>query len=658
MQKVPASVSVLSDLAIEDAGITSTRDIQSKVPNMKTAHSGSRGYFSRISIRGMSNTGIGDPAVALYIDDIPYSDLFIFNTPLYDIERIEVLKGPQGTLYGKNTEAGAISIVTKRAGNDFEARVGAEAGDYDFYTLKGHLNTPIVKDKLFFRLSALKSERDGYIDNVYNGGQIDKHDTASGRGSLVFTPNERLDVNLSLATARLNDGGFPMVPKDKEIYRNAAGLSSLGKFQAAVNHEGKSITEDDLAALRIKYGLGNMDLVSITGYRSNDNDLTLDGDFTPKQLTVGFNTRKSHALTQELRVMSKPDERFKWLGGLFYSDETVDNKTGYRLDETYARMQGLPLYAEDAMIATLDNKDAAVFGQAALRFFDDAFGVTAGLRYDRSHRHMDRSHTFMGKDNVPPVNGMERTDSKFLPKLALDYGFTEAVTGYASYARGYKAGGFSYAVDDADLAKYNPETADAFEIGVKSEFPELGLRINLAAFYSKIQDYQDRVQINPMAIVQANATQVDSYGAEMEAAWRISPALTLDTVFGYTHAEYGDYMDPMTGENYKGRRVSLIPEYDLALGLQYRNALGIMGRVDLHHAGTSWLDRGNSAEQKPYTTLNVKLGYERETWDVYLAVNNITDEEYFLDAFKTRDAGYMGTVGDPRTIRIMANIRF
>ena len=202
VQKVTESITVLSDTFVEDAQIESTEDIWHYVPNLSTANAGSRDYFSRIRVRGISNTAFGDPAVSLFIDDVSYAGVYAFNTALFDIERIEVLKGPQGTLYGKNTSGGAINIVTKSPGDTFEAKAGVEAGNFDKREINGVVNVPLLEDKLYFRLAGLYSTRDGYIKNLFTGGDVDNRETIAGSTSLFFTPADNLSFDL---TFRVHD---------------------------------------------------------------------------------------------------------------------------------------------------------------------------------------------------------------------------------------------------------------------------------------------------------------------------------------------------------------------------------------------------------------------------------------------------------------------
>lgn len=659
VQEVTSSITVISDVNIEDAGIVSTRDIWKHVPNMTTLKSGSRDYFTRINVRGISNSAFGDPGVALYIDDVSYAGVYAFDSALFDIERIEILKGPQGTLYGKNTEGGAISIVTKSPGNDFGAKIGLEAGNYDSRKISAMINAPIVKDKLFMRMAALKSSHDGYIENVYRGGDIDNQDTLLGNLSLLFKPSRTLSFDLKLRMSDFDDdGGFPAAPLDRDMYETATGYS-LGDFESAFNYKGKSSSESQTFALKVSKEFGSFDIISVTAYREMDNSSTLDADFTQSALYLGFNEVETDSVTQELRIQSNDeDESFKWLFGLYYGDDDNDYGTGYMLDTDYAAMMGMPVYTTDRHSAATWAKDMAVFGQSSVRFFDKAFGLTAGLRYERSERGLDHSHTFAGTASAAPINDMEETYSELMPKLALDYFINENTMAYASIARGYKAGGFAYAVDDPELAGFDPETSTAYEVGLKTEFPRYRLRINLAAFYTEIDDYQDRVQFDPMTVIQANVTETDIYGFEAEAAWGITETVSLNGFFGYTNAEYGKYIDPLTSENYKGNDVSLIPEYDFGVFAEYRDDKGFFARAEMQGTGSYYFDRGNTEEQSAYILYNTKIGYEQEKWDVYLALENITDKHYFLDAWSNSGTGYMGTVGDPRTVSLAFNYRF
>ncbi len=426
-----------------------------------------------------------------------------------------------------------------------------------------------------------------------------------------------------------------------------------------LNFSGNHISKSNTASLRARYYGEHFDLVSITAYRNMDNGSTLDADFTPARIVIGDHFIESDSITQELRLQSRDEaSSLKWLVGIYYGNDAKEYDTGYKLDKVYAEMMGVPLYARDAHEARIDSEDMAVFGQGTLRFLDNRLGVTTGLRYEHSKRTLDHDHTFMGMPTVASINGLETTNAELLPKLALDYRISEDSMVYASVARGYKAGGFSYAVDDPDLAAFDPEISTAFELGIKNELPELGLRINAAAFYTKVDEYQDRVQLHPITVVQNNVSEADIYGFELEAAWKLTANISVNGFVGYTHARYGEYLDPMTGANYEDNAIALVPEYDSGLFLEYRNAWGLFARAGMQHIGDTYLDRANSQKQKSYTLFNLKIGYEQENWDIYLTAKNLANKEYFLLGSEDPTLGYMGCVGPPRTISLSITYRF
>ena len=658
VQKVTESITVLSDTFVEDAQIESTEDIWHYVPNLSTANAGSRDYFSRIRVRGISNTAFGDPAVSLFIDDVSYAGVYAFNTALFDIERIEVLKGPQGTLYGKNTSGGAINIVTKSPGDTFEAKAGVEAGNFDKREINGVVNVPLLEDKLYFRLAGLYSTRDGYIKNLFTGGDVDNRETIAGSTSLFFTPADNLSFDLTFRIHDFNDdGGFPMVARDKNRYQAATGFA-IDDFETATNFIGESSSKNRTTSLRMSYELDNFDLVSITAYRDMDNESTLDADFTPSELYLGFNAVESESFSQELRIQSRSsDGSFKWLAGAYYSNDEKDYETGYELDRLYADMMGVPIYTAEMHKAAIGAEDMAVFGQSTVRFFSDALGLTAGLRYERSKRTLDHQHTFGGLPVAAPIDGLEETYTELLPKLALDYRFNDDIMAYASVARGYKAGGFAYAVDDPAMAGFDPEISTAFELGLKTEFPDLGLRFNVAGFYTNVDDYQDRVQRDIMTVIQENVSDASIYGFELEASMPLSETLSLNGFLGYTHAEYGDYLDPLTLVNYDNNHVSQVPEYNSGLFLEYRDSFGLFARAEVQLFGSSYFDRANTVKQDPYALFNMKVGYEQEKWDIYLSGKNLTDKQYFLDGVVDPTLGFVGTVGEPRTVSMIFNYR-
>ena len=220
------------------------------------------------------------------------------------------------------------------------------------------------------------STRDGYIENVYTGEDVDRQETTAANAGLFFTPLDTLSIDLKFRLHEYDDeGGYPMVPMDRGKYMAATGLTGLDDFEVGYDFDGESSSKTNATSLRVRYEKDNFDLVSVTAYRDMDNTGWLDADYTPLKMYFGYQTVESETITQELRIQSKDsDKSFKWLLGLYYSEEDKYYGAVAYLDTLYANMMGVPLYTDEAFSADLGAEDKAVFGQSTVRFFDDALG--------------------------------------------------------------------------------------------------------------------------------------------------------------------------------------------------------------------------------------------------------------------------------------------
>lgn len=658
IQDVPASVSALSEVQIEDAGINSTFDIDTYVPNFRSFEQASRVYWSCFSIRGITNTAFGDPALTMYIDDVPTSDFYDFNNSLFDIKRIEVLRGPQGTLYGQNTEAGVINIITKKPGNTWEGSVKAEIGDFDSHGFRAGIRGPIIKGKLFFGLSGLYNERDGYIENIFDGQDVDYQETTSGRGQVRWTPTEKWDFQLTISGEDYNDGGWSYIPWDKTAYQTMYGSHDLDDFECWQDHIGKADLSRNSQSLRISYELPRVDIVSITARKHLESEDTLDADFSPFPLYIGFDENDTKQWSQEIRLSSPKDSGpFTWVAGGFYSNKDCEATTGYMSDMVGAFGYGLPSGTKMEYDADFDAETYAVFGQGTYRIFDDKFGLTSGLRCERAERAMNRDILFAGSPTVPNQD-VNQSNTEWLPKFAVDYRFTPDFMTYVSAARGYKAGGFSHAVQDPDYLEFDPETIWTYELGVKSIWFDKKLMLNLTGFYSDVDDYQDRVGISAMEVAQANAANATIWGFEAELMFRPIAGFDITGSFGYLNAEYDDYLEPASGEDFSGKEITLTPDYEYSLAAQYRLPFGLYLRAEAEGNSGFYFDRANQYKQESYILYHAKIGYEYRSFDLYIFGKNLGDKQYHTSGGDFGGGLIMGNVGAPRTIGGILTYRF
>ena len=307
VQDVPSSISAFSDTDIQDAGITTIQRLSRVVPNLYIANWGIRGT-SYVFVRGIGAVN-NDPAVGFYVDDVGYMDARAFDTNLYDIERIEVLRGPQGTLYGRNSLSGVINIVTKKPDNDTLVGAAYSTGNYELHQSNAYMRTPVIDDKLFFGFAAGLESRDGFTDNTYLSEDVDSRQSLNGRMKLYWTPSEKLDVSLGLDGERMNDGAFPL-----------GNLHALREnpHEIAYDHEGEYERDVIGANLRLAYDAPRFRLTSITAFRIFDDTATNDQDFTIYPLITAGEEIDDDQFTQELRFAS-PDgtEDLEWLVGLY-----------------------------------------------------------------------------------------------------------------------------------------------------------------------------------------------------------------------------------------------------------------------------------------------------------------------------------------------------
>lgn len=658
IQEIPSSISAFSDVNIEDAEIKSTFEIDAYVPNFRSYEEGNRVYFGSFSVRGITNTGFGDPALTMYIDDVPSSDFYDFNNSLFDIERIEILRGPQGTLYGQNTEAGVINIVTKKPGNLTEGSLKTGIGSYGSREIQAGIRGPAIKDKLFFGVSALYNEREGYIENIYNGDDVDTRQTFSARVQVRLAPSDRSDILFTISGEKFDDGGWSQVPLDKKKYQTKFSSPKLDDFQTWQDYIGKADLERNCESLRIEHKFSAFDFVSVTAHKYLDSADTLDGEFTAYPDFIGFTSNKTRQWSQELRF-SSPDNSgtLTWIAGGYYSDKSNKTETGYESASDNSFGANLPLGTKMVYDADFGAKTCAVFGKAGLRFFKESLGLSAGLRIEKSERTMERDILFGGEKIAPNVDESQDND-QLLPKFTIDYRFMSDFMIYASAAKGYKAGGFSHAVEDPLYVEFDPETVWTYEIGLKSIWFDNRFVLNLTGFYSALNDYQDRVALDSMRTIQANAADATIWGGEAELMLRLFKGFDVQGCFGYLSAEYDNYIEPGTGKDFSGKNITFTPEYEYSLCAQYRTLSGLYLRGEMQGSGGYYFDRDNEYKQDAYATFNLKTGYEFDKFDISLSCRNIGDKEYLVSGNDYGDGIILGNTGSPRTVDLIITYRY
>ena len=659
IQEVAASISALSDIQIEDAGIVSIHDMAFQMPNFNIVNNGWR-HASTMIIRGIGVVDMLSSAAGFYVDDVSYSAGMAFDTELFDIERIEVLRGPQGTLYGRNTMGGIVNIITKKPGNLWEGKASVGYGGYDSQDYRAAIRGPLVKDKLFFGLSGVKAKRDGFGDNTYLGTEPDDRDGLSGRGIVRWLPTDALDITLSMNAERIRDGIPPMAPIEKV-------RSDPGKV--TYDYDGYNNMDSNGQSLRVVYDTPWFKLTSITARRDFDYDSDGDSDFSPANMVVYNCKFYQDQWTQELRLQSLEDSgAMKWLVGAYYLKEDLDSDILGKFPEGYPAW-GLPPF-KDQQLNFMDTEGYAFFGQATYTLFEK-LGLTAGLRYDRDKKEIDWRQSYDQDLSmwgmIPSTLKADDEWDEWSPKVAIDYRWTPSLMSYISAAKGYRSGGFNYMTKDPAYISYDPEYSWNYELGLKSSWLDNRLMLNLAAFYIDWQDQQIRVSHSLAEQIFKNAGESHSQGFEVEMVARPVRGLELTAGVGYTDAKFDDYKDPiydpMTGlkigeEIHDDNRIPYVPKYTCNVAAQYRHASGVFGRIEMQRFDDFYHDAGNTQKEDAYQLVNARLGYEWEHFDIYLWAKNVFDEEYVTYMADMGGGDWYGFPSDPRTFGVMLTGRF
>ena len=640
VQEVPVSATVLDSFDIEDRGIESISEMADFVPNFMVFYNGNAGMNSP-SMRGIfAPVESASVSAGLYIDDVPVLSPIGFEDMMLDIERIEVLRGPQGTLYGKNTETGAVNIITRQPDNQFRNKLSlsggrllsTEAGDGLTYSAAISLSGPIKKDTLFLGLAAKYEGRDGFMENTLTGEPQDDRQHWFGRLNLRWMPSERLDLSLTSTMLQYHDESSTMNLTEYAAARS--GLPAPEDRRVSSNQPGENRAHGNTQSLKIKYRFNDsLAVTSITSRRYFNDDALDDYDFSRYTLMHSDKDDEYETISQELRLNYAKD-RLKWLAGIYLDQDNQDWSVKSISDD--------PSMASDISREITGNTYAAF---AHLTYpLTDRLNFVSGLRYEQSEKDLD-VHT----------NNKQTSDDwdAITSKIALEYGITNEIMVYASASQGYRSGGFNAMAANPQYYSYDEEKLWSYEIGTKSAFFGNRLIVNGSVYLMKIDDMQVTEAISPYESYMTNAAEATGKGVELEMTARVWKGLSLLAGFGYSDIEFDEFKDALG--DYKGNKNPYAPEYTYNLGVQYRFASGFYARADLAGYGEMFFDRANRYSREAFEIVNAKVGYEMEHFDIYLYGKNIFDKEY--DSYGYYE-GYYTVYSNPGEAGLQLAYRF
>ena len=627
LQDVPISLTALQRQELEDADVRSIRDVAANTPNF-FSRTGDRA-FSFQSIRGLSNSNfLTRDAIGFYLDDVPieYAHQFLPGE-LFDLERVEILRGPQGTLYGRSSQAGVVNIVSRPPTNFPEARIGVEFGNFDGRRVQIAISDALVPDKLAFRIAGTYGARDGFTRDINLGEDANPQSSLAGRVNLRWTPSQLWSVSFNANAAANRDGDIPFVP-----------ITQSDPFITARNFSGSFDSSINTQSLRVAYEGANFRFTSISARNYSEVDYRNDIDNSLLDLQRNEFGVNSTIWSQEFRLQSPTTaERFQWLlGGYFQSRAFNIDPSATDTTPTGTTVLRLPT-GRNETTANFDQTTYAAFGQVEFRPIDP-LTLTAGLRYEKNRDELNRDRVFISPDGtIAPQNLLPRnsevSDEVVLPKVAATYRLSPNLAVYSSIARGAKPSTQNFRATDPALLALRPERSWSYEVGVKSSWFEDRLVANFAAFRSDVSDYQVLIASQNRLFQDIANADVKTSGIELELRARPFEGLELIAGSGLTNARFSDYTNPLTGQDLSGNKLTYAPRYTYNLAAQYRRN-GIFGRLELQSYGTTFFDDTNRFQQDPYTLVNARVGYEWQNYGIYLFANNLFDKRYFNGVFQ------------------------
>lgn len=648
-----ASVNVLDTEPIQGGSLASTRDLTALAPNT-IALDGNNNRMPRFSVRGLreNNFVTGDPAVGLYLDDVPFADLYSRSLALHDVESIEFVRGPQGTLYGASGPGGVINIVSRQPTDVWHGTGNFTYGDYDQLAVDAAARGPIVSNRLAFSVAGLYSSRDGFVENTFHGNHPDDKETFAGRAQLRWTPTENWDFAVIAMGQNFNDGFVPTFnpTSDRDL------------FHVARDYDGYVDTETWGTALKAGYKTDLVKFTSVTAYRKWRQDLAQDFDFSTNSFgaTVGLFKPDLDQWTEELRVRSLDDSAaLKWNAGLFGSWGQIKTLSGRNITL-------MPGYTDSSITrADTDSRTYAAFGEVTYTVAK-RLDIIAGIRLTYNEREMTRTRSgvdLLGQTGPFQITPYSVSDhfSAAQPKFGLAYHFQPECVMYFTVASGYQSGGFNVSNDDPAQSRFKPARSWNYEVGVRTLWFNQRLEFNTAFFYTDTDGYQV-YRLNTTDPTQAyllNADHATSWGAEAELIARPLRDLTLSLNSGYTHAEFDHFYDSYNHVSFDGKTISFVPEFTASIAAEYRFLKHFYVRGEVVGVGKYFLDEANTAAQKAYALLNARVGYTTEHLEIYVFGRNLLDEHYASNALDF--SPYPGLIlqpGDPLTFGAAVTARF
>jgi iron complex outermembrane receptor protein len=650
LQSTPISVATLNAEQLETRNVANLVDLSISLPNVDIGGSGGLGSANgQFFIRGFGasrNAVTQEPAVALYVDDtyIARSDGALLD--VVDVERVEVLRGPQGTLFGRNSTGGAVRYITRKPSNEFETELHLAAGDFDRLDVRGLINIPIT-DNLAARITAASLQRDGHVvrpDGLVLGDQ--NSDALRVYVRWAPTPSVEVLFNADYSTIDTNGPASVLIgynPAQQFVVQEAnAGFAitsnMVGDYSRSFGTFANFLDSETIGyGVTVNWDLGTTTLRSISSYRGSDVSLSYDTDASPASLFEQISDRDLKQFSQELQLSGQTfNQRLDWIAGIYYLDEDAFDFRPVRLTANSTPNRS------NTRIADASTTSTAIFGQGTFHL-TPAWAATLGVRRTRDEKAIDASELSATGALVGAATN-EATFEETTGLLSLEYQAMDDLFFYTSYSRGFRSGGFNDRIrtniPNNGITPYGSETLDSYEVGMRSDWFDHDLRFNLTYFYSTFEDIQLSSVVPgsaPPRTLTDNAGEAEVQGIEGDFRARLGDSFSIDGSFAWLDAHYTSIAPGVTSATLNSE-FGRAPEYSYAIGAQYMTDLAHAGRVTAR-IDWGWKDDlrltegdANDITQPAYGLLSSQLRYEAEDgrWSVALFGTNLTDEEYAI----------------------------
>lgn len=628
LSQIDAAISVKTGEDLSKAGVNKVADLEKVFPGLIIRTRGNRAY-ANISMRGVTSPDYYNPAVQIYIDGVP-QDVAAMTQQLQNIERVELLRGPQGTLYGRNAHGGVINIVTRRAVDAPQGKLATTLANALTQT-ELSLATPVGDSGFAVDLNLLANREDGDISNIAtNASDIDESETTRGQFRLHYQGEGRLSGTLDISREELNS--------HEEIYLRESAFEQRQYDSATQGPKSLLDREVDSYSLNLSYQLDNATLSSTTSWQDRYMDRHLMGNNYPEQ---------QDTLAQELRLAFAPHGRWNGIIGLFYQ------QADFQRDDP-----GFPGFFGPS-INQVDKTSHALFGEATYQLSND-WDLTFGARWSREEAEINFNRSGSGSFAFQAADSF----SDISPKVALGWQAAENHRYYASVSRGFKPGGFNHAVTSpADATAFDSETSTNLELGWRADWVDLGLTLSSAVYFIDASDKQ--IYVGPLgAQVISNLGDAQSYGMEADLQWQLSPQTDLGFGFNWGRSTFENTVDSSSSQDYSGNRLPYAPDFDLNLRLQHQVQQQILpGQLDLsvtaRYVDDLYFNEANTLKQDGYGLIDLAADLTTtQGINLRLFVDNLTDKRFRTSSFMFGANDVRSTISDGRVIGLTAAFEF